>query len=642
MQRNTKLLWFMGVSSIVLIAMYLWTDIRWKQTSKAVELTNLTWESLDSAGNIQKPLHFIATENSGNKFFHINFSFKANSNEAYPNILQTSNVNSGVRLELGKPSAMAIIIGRAKDSFFVTQTLTQGEWHEISLDITPNHLRVVLDNVLMLDQTRDFNYKIDDIAIGSGFSKTRPFVGEIKVHSLSYGFMEKNRPVIQAFAAWILLTVSIFVVMLAGPAYRLSKLFFLKNFIARLVPMLSRPLDNQEKIVWTATIVGIGGMAWYIFYYVFSALHVHTYFSPTGLPMTIHYPANIFADFFRNFDLQSRMGLGSTSNYFPFSAIVFGFSGWLGRGSPYSAVAFSVGLGSTILIWLTWLHFRTSLKTAALLCAFVVSMMSYPMLFTLHTGNIEIWVFIFLCLFFVTYQAGKPVLSTVFLAASIAMKLYPAIFIILFVIDKRYRLVLYTLAWVVVLTLFPFLIWPIAPDLYLQSLSIGMSFYKDVMIESYSGVYFGHSIVNFLRALWPNLQPASLYPAYYVFAGITLILMTIYATFMEKVLWKKIAVLVIALCLLPPTSTEYKLLYFFIPFFFFVNHNVRSKTDSLYVLLFSFLFINKGYMYFHGDQFVTLNGVANTAIMVVMLILILLEHFMSSWQKAPSNRKVLA
>ena len=118
--------------------------------------------------------------------------------------------------------------------------------------------------------------------------------------------------------------------------------------------------------------------------------------------------------------------------------------------------------------------------------------------------------------------------------------------------------------------------------------------------------------------------------------------MTIYATFMEKVLWKKIAVLVIALCLLPPTSTEYKLLYFFIPFFFFVNHNVRSKTDSLYVLLFSFLFINKGYMYFHGDQFVTLNGVANTAIMVVMLILILLEHFMSSWQKAPSNRKVLA
>jgi len=101
----------------------------------------------------------------------------------------------------------------------------------------------------------------------------------------------------------------------------------------------------------------------------------------------------------------------------------------------------------------------------------------------------------------------------------------------------------------------------------------------------------------------------------------------------KKFYGKKVAVLVIALCLLPPTSTEYKLLYFFIPFFFFVNHDVRSKSDALHTFLFGLLFINKGYIYFHGDQYVTLNGIANTVIMIAMFIVILVEHFLGLWSK---------
>lgn len=639
MKIKIKLLWLLGMSVILIIALYLWTDIRWKYISKTAEVVNLTWENPTRDGNIQEPIRYKETDKAPYKYVHIRFSFKANSNEGYPNILQTANVNSGVRLELGKPSALALIVGRAEDSFFVTQTLTLGKWHEVSLDITPeNHLSVVVDNVLMIDQSRDFNYEINDIAIGSGFSETRPFIGEIRVHSLSYGFVEKNWLVIRAFASWILLVVVVFVVMLAGPALRLSKLIFRIIFIKRLMPTLLRSLNNQEKIVWTATVVAVGGMMSFVFHYVKSV------FSPPpggGLRTMFHYPVNMFCDFFSVFDTFSRLQFSGQSNYFPFTFILFGLFGWLGEGNPYRAVAFSVMIASAILLWLTWVHFRIALKTAALLCAFVVSMMSYPLLFSVHTGNIEIWVFIFVCFFFLSYNAGRLVLSTGFLAAAIAMKLTPAIFIVFFIIDKRYRLVLYTSAWVVVLSLLPFLLWPVNPVSFLRALSDGMRYYADVMVNSYTGVYFGHSLVNSLRAVWYQLPMNLLFPAYYFFAAGILIMMIIYVVLIERVLWRRIAVLVIALCLLPPTSTDYKLLYFFIPFFFFVNHNFRSKTDFIYALLFSFLFINKGYFYFHGDPYVSLNGIANTVIMISMLIVILLEHFICSWRKVASNGKVL-
>ena len=41
---NTKLIWLLGVSCILMIAAYLWTDVRWKNASKSVELVNLFWE----------------------------------------------------------------------------------------------------------------------------------------------------------------------------------------------------------------------------------------------------------------------------------------------------------------------------------------------------------------------------------------------------------------------------------------------------------------------------------------------------------------------------------------------------------------------------------------------------------------------
>ena len=145
------------------------------------------------------------------------------------------------------------------------------------------------------------------------------------------------------------------------------------------------------------------------------------------------------------------------------------------------------------------------------------------------------------------------------------------------------------------------------------------------MVESYVGVAFGHSLVNSLRALFPSVDPGILFPGYYLFAVTSLIVITAYAL-TESVIWKRLVVLTIALCLLPPTSTEYKLLYFFIPFYYFINCSSITKFGKTYTILFALLFVNKGYIYFNGMQHITLNAVANTGIMLSMLLLIVFER----------------
>jgi hypothetical protein len=199
---RSKILWTLAFSAIALLALYFFTDIRWKNTS--VEVENQSWESGIAEGKTRQPIRYKTEGNSTNHSFNIHFSFKANSLENYPNILQTAGLNSGIRLELSEPSTLVVIVG-GTEGMVVTDKLTPGKWHEIKMNISrTGHVLVSIDGITAIDVNRTLRYKVDEIIIGSGFSETRPFVGEIKVHSLAYTGSEKNRPLIRAMLYWVI------------------------------------------------------------------------------------------------------------------------------------------------------------------------------------------------------------------------------------------------------------------------------------------------------------------------------------------------------------------------------------------------------------------------------------------------------
>lgn len=571
---------------------------------------------------------------------------------SYGNLFQTADSINAIRMELQPSSNLVLVLG-SSNVFPLSSSIQIGKYYDVRLTYEREHFfKVFVDKKEVLNVTDKKllagDFDISNIVVGTGLAKQRMLVGEVKNFNLNGAYCYTG--LIAKLSRWILVLLGILISIRLALSH-LSHFnvlinIFNKYLFVLLKLKLIRSLDNQQKIVWTATVVSVGFMSSIIFHYVkntFSPFPASRWTladgfdGPSGLSTMFHQPINIFCDFFSLFEIFSIFGLSKQSLYFPSSNLLLGLFGWMGDGNAYKAVAFSLAIASVVTIWLAWISFRKSFKTGALLNAFIIIFMSYPMLFTLHTGNLEIWVFIFQCSFFLSYFSRRFLLSTGFLAAAISLKLYPAIFIIFMVIDKRYRFVLYTLAWVVVLSSVPFIIWPTNLELYWHGLLSGMGIYNDIMVKGYYGLHFGHSLVNSLRTLWPNIQVKLLFPVYYIFMGCNLILMTGYAALIERVLWRKIAVLVIALCLLPPTSTDYKLLLFFIPFFFFVNHDVKSKTDSIYTVLFSTLFINKAYLYFHDHQYLTLNIVANTLIMISMLIVILMDHFMCSYSKISIN-----
>lgn len=199
---RSRILWLLAFSAIALLALYFFTDIRWKRI--VVEAENLSWESGIAAEENRPLIRYKAEGNSKHQSFNIHFSFKANSLADYPNILQTAALNSGIRLELSKPSTLTLIIG-GTDGMVLTDKLVPRKWHEIKMDISrTGHVLVSIDGITAIDETRKLRYKVDEILIGSGFSETRPFVGEIEVDSISYKSTFKKKLLIRAMLYWLI------------------------------------------------------------------------------------------------------------------------------------------------------------------------------------------------------------------------------------------------------------------------------------------------------------------------------------------------------------------------------------------------------------------------------------------------------
>lgn len=110
--------------------------------------------------------------------------------------------------------------------------------------------------------------------------------------------------------------------------------------------------------------------------------------------------------------------------------------------------------------------------------------------------------------------------------------------------------------------------------------------------------------------------------SYLVFTLACFAALSYYIARIERVIWKRVALLVCAMCLLPYTSTDYKLLHFFLPIFLFVNHPRPERYDMLYAVLFGLLLIPKSYVTFYDLDFYNTNVVLNTGAMLVIVTVI--------------------
>lgn len=127
----------------------------------------------------------------------ISFKMKAYSISEWNNIFQTAPSNTGIRMELSKPSTLSLLIGSRDSAMFravdLTKKMTFDEWHTVEIEIRKNNdLKIFFDDKPVVSTLiGNIDFDVSDIAIGTGFSLTRDFDGELSDFKISYDLLKK-------------------------------------------------------------------------------------------------------------------------------------------------------------------------------------------------------------------------------------------------------------------------------------------------------------------------------------------------------------------------------------------------------------------------------------------------------------------
>ncbi|MFA6281502.1 MAG: hypothetical protein WCY05_03255, partial [Candidatus Omnitrophota bacterium] len=87
---------------------------------------------------------------------------------------------------------------------------------------------------------------------------------------------------------------------------------------------------------------------------------------------------------------------------------------------------------------------------------------------------------------------------------------------------------------------------------------------------------------------------------YFLLVSLLFVFMSLFIIFIERSLWRRMMLLTSMMLLLPHCSSDYKLIYIFLPLYFFVNTKEDRKSDLFYSFLLGFLLIPKDYHYLNG------------------------------------------
>jgi len=230
---------------------------------------------------------------------------------------------------------------------------------------------------------------------------------------------------------------------------------------------------------------------------------------------------------------------------------------------------------------------------------------SYPVLYLLDTGNFELFAFIAFYFFAIFYVREKYWLPAPLLGVSAAIKITPGVFVVLFLLERRWREAAFSVFAAGTLTLACAAamrggIWEI-----FAAMRANLADYNSQYLYKGYGLVFGNSLYGGLHSLLcfaVGRDPVRPFPwliaAYPWLAG-GLAAFFIYSAAKAAELWRKFMLLCVVMVTLPYISADYRLVYFFAPLFLFVSAKPqREGRDLVCVLLFASLLIPKHFFYF--------------------------------------------
>ncbi len=330
-----------------------------------------------------------------------------------------------------------------------------------------------------------------------------------------------------------------------------------------------------------------------------------------------------------------------TSNYFPLLNVLF----WMFSLFNKDFAFFLFLVCFVIVAWKLCSNFlinKFKNKIELHKTVFILLFLNYGFLFALDRGNSELYLFLFVGLFLYAYNNKKYHLAALYLAIASAFKLYPLLFILLFISEKKYKELAYTIFYFILFTCISLLLFKQGFELnlihVLNGFELKNSQLSNLPLENNNYFIQGSSLFNAFKILLIKcrINIKDIYSTYINITIIITLIASIYIIFIEQKLWVKATIITLLVILLPHISGDYKLILL-IPciLLYLIEDNVQSVSRINYKLisvLLGILIIPKSYIYFDklisissNKPDIPISNIINPLIMLY-LIYILIKH----------------
>jgi Glycosyltransferase family 87 len=581
-------------------------NLRSKVSRTDIDVPDLSGQS---GGVVEKCLQFRRDQHVSDLAMTLEFYF--DSLEGHENLFQTSDANQGIRFEFASPATAALLIGNAETGQLIALHLSQGlqpsTWNQFGMHLKPGEVTAHLNQLTRYRDFSEVKVRYDRLLVGSGFSGSRPFRGRIRnVH------VEISVATERPYAARALVPGRF---LLAGLALAFC-------FLALPLPQMS----PESRVEALAAIVVIGFGIAVVFHYAAANYHGLSY------PWTsfCYLPGDAFSDFYDSFhraadrNPYNTEGGAEASCYPPFCFTVLYPLTLL---PPFAAFALVTGVTVTFLLVFTWRMLPTCDTWTRVLAAFALSFLTYPVLMLLDRGNLDGLLFVLMGVFVWAYQKGHYRSGVVLLAVASALKIFPALFVLVYVADRRYRQAALMCVLTALLTVIGMVCLKGGVAQTLDNYRAAVAASTPEVASTDRCLQFTSTLYGLIHALSDLRDPEAcqrLYAVYqYVCAGL-LVVLAGYLVWVEKSFTRRVSLLTLTMLLLPAFNYDYRLIFLYIPLALFLGKR-PGRLDPLYLAFYALLLVPKAYFMIRG--WVSISVVVNPLLMVGLVGLNLYERF---------------
>jgi hypothetical protein len=306
------------------------------------------------------------------------------------------------------------------------------------------------------------------------------------------------------------------------------------------------------------------------------------------------------------------------SNYFPFTHVCF---------RPLTALNFNVALagflGVTVIGVAVYVYGMLRVRDPLddIKNVFVLTALTYPVQMVLDRGNIEGILFLLVALFLVSLQRNRLGASVVFLACAAAMKLYPALFALIYLARREYKAFAACALLTILLTTVSLATFEGGMVANAQGLWDALRSCDDHADIGTHVVQHGSSFHGMLRTTWFLTGRSGEPLVWFNRLNLLFTLTSLGLLFISHLKcrfspWQSCALITFAIILVPKVSFDYKLILLYLPLGLFMNSNARRPGGLLYTLGFGLLLIPKGFWLIRDD--VSINCLVSPLIMLAM------------------------